>query len=59
VVIGGGGGTLGFVDVINCGFDKLRQELNSTVKPRYAEHLETIRIIHHSILNSLHTYPQE
>jgi len=35
----GGGGALGLVDVTNCGFVKFKQVLNSTVKPRYWEHL--------------------
>jgi len=32
-------GTLGFVDAMNWGFVKFRQESNSTVDPRYCEHL--------------------
>lgn len=42
MVIGGGGGALGFVEVMNWGFDKFRHELNSTVMPRYDEHLKNI-----------------
>ncbi len=32
-------GAFGFVDAWNCGFVKLRQAQNSTVDPRYCEHL--------------------
>jgi len=34
-----GGGAFGFVDVTNWGFVRLRHVLNSTVEPRYCEHL--------------------
>lgn len=36
-------GALGLVDVTNWGFVKLRQVLNSTVDPRYWEHLLQFR----------------
>jgi len=29
----------GFVDATNCGFVRFKQESNSTVDPRYSEHL--------------------
>lgn len=32
-------GALGFVDATNWGFVKFKQESNSTVDPRYSEHL--------------------
>ena len=35
-------GALGFVDAMNCGFVKFRHDVNSTVEPRYCEHLEEV-----------------
>lgn len=38
--LGAGGGALGFVDVTNWGLVKFKHALNSTVDPRYWEHLK-------------------